>query len=334
MFSGPLFKSIEAEIYKNKHFIKHIPVSERPLLINQLVRPLAKYYSSDYTSFEASFASSFMKVCECELYKYMLPTRANDVNVICRTLVGANLGTTSLGVKFNSPGRRMSGDMCTSLGNGFSNLMLWSFFCERNGALWDGYVEGDDGIFAVYSGEAPSCGDFAELGFKIKLAQHEDPSTASFCGVITSGDAIIRDPIDFIANFGWTSSFLLAGKKIHLQLLRAKALSATYETPQCPIVGALARHALSQTRGVIPRYVDDGYHYYQPKDESKLEAFSPSNSTRELFARLYGITADHQIAVEQWIVNHEDMFDLPLVLGNVAGQKPYAEYWASYVEVP
>lgn len=166
----------------------------------------------------------------------------------------------------------MSGDMCTSLGNGFTNLMLAKFLAAEQGKELAGFVEGDDGLFvteATLTAEA-----YQQLGFSIKIVELGDPCKASFCGMVfaESGE-IIKDPVKFLSTFGWTHSFINAGAAVMDQLLRAKALSAIYEAPQCPILGQLARCALEKTRGVIPRFVDDGYH--RAPDEVKLEPFSP-----------------------------------------------------------
>ena len=77
--------------------------------------------------------------------------------------------------------RRMSGEMNTSLGNGFSNLMFMAFVCEKLGLNCNGVVEGDDGLFA-FNGNTPSASDFTKYGFNIKLDVHSEISTASFCG--------------------------------------------------------------------------------------------------------------------------------------------------------
>jgi len=192
----------------------------------------------------------------------------------------------------------MSGDMCTSLGNGFTNMMLALFIAKEKHGHLEGVVEGDDGLFS--SSVELTKEDYAELGFSIKIESISDPCRASFCGMIfaDSGE-IIRDPVRFLSTFGWTTSFITAGSCIMDQLLRAKALSAVYETPQCPIVGALARFALSRTRGVVPRFIHDGYHVCH--DEVALPDFAPSDDTRELFSQLYSVPIPLQKEIEKAI---------------------------------
>lgn len=309
VFSGPFFKAIEREVYSLPWFIKHVPVPERPALIKALRKAGRRYFITDFTSFEASFIPAVMEAMELVLYRYCLGG-TEEGEFICNVISGKNKLKMRCGTKAQLRGRRMSGDMCTSLGNGFSNLMLALYLNELNGGsinTIDGYVEGDDGIFAL---EHPlSKDDYAKLGFDIKITEISDPCVgtpdANFCGLIFSdSNQIIRNPHKFLQGFGWTSSFTDANQKIMDQLLRAKSLSAIYETPQCPVIGALARLGLRLTRGVVPRFVNDGYHFC-PSDEIPIPAYEPSIDTRQLFQEVYGISVQDQIMVEGLIESNK-----------------------------
>jgi hypothetical protein len=301
-WSGPLFKAIEEEVYKIPEFIKHIPVVDRPRVIADIRKAGRRYFQTDFTAYESHFVPELMNICECELYRRCL-SNYKDVEFLCSTICGKNRMRTRSGIKATLTGRRMSGDMCTSLGNGFTNLMLAKFIAHRKGGDVTGFVEGDDGLFS--SSVVLTKEDYAELGFTIKIEEVLDPCAASFCGMVfaDSGE-IIRDPRRFMENFGWTQSFINAGPTIMEELLRAKALSACYETPQCPIVGALARYALECTKNVSPRFVNDGYHV--PSDSVNVVPFCPSHDTRLLFEKLYGISVQVQEESEL-AISHGDM---------------------------
>jgi len=206
--------------------------------------------------------------------------------------------------------------------------MLAKFLAFKQGQELFGFVEGDDGLFATDA--LLNEGMYKALGFTIKIVEVRDPCAASFCGMIfaESGE-IIRDPIAFMAGFGWTSSFISAGPKIMHELLRAKALSAVYETPQCPIVGVLARIALARTRGYAARFVEDGYHVF-PHDEIPLPAFSPSMDTRLLVAQEFGIAPEVQILIERRLL--EGSMDVVGLL-DPERVRPYLEYTSKYIEV-
>lgn len=305
---GPVFKTIEEAVYKDHHFVKHTPVSDRPKLVEALRAAGARYIVTDYTAYEASFDSRFMCACECKMYRYMLQNYPDLARFTADTISGDNRISTRLGVRVKLEGRRMSGDMCTSLGNGFSNLMLMGFVCEELGSTWDGLVEGDDGIFAIY-GELPTAAMFAKLGFEIKLAEIRDPSLGGFCGIVAAAGQVMRDPLRFLQTFGWTLSSVDGGTKVMMGLLRAKALSALYETPACPIVSAVAARALEITLGFEPRWSLDGYHVPPPPTFiPRVGVIDPG--ARLLFSELYGVTVDAQIKAEEAI---KTTFDLKVL---------------------
>lgn len=332
---GPAFKTIEREVYADHHFVKHVPVADRPALISSLARDGLRYFISDYTAFEASFHHELMAACELQMYSYMLQNYPELARFIVSTIGGKNKIRTRIGTKVTLRGRRMSGDMCTSLGNGFTNLMLFSFFCDRRGANFDGFVEGDDGIFAV-SGEPPSSSDFSRLGFEIKLAEISSPSLGGFCGIYSAGDSLIRDPVRFLQTFGWTTTCVDGGPKVMMQLLRAKALSALYEAPACPIVTAVAHRALQLTAGFDPRFELDGYH--QPVPDFVPSPAPIGATTRELFEQLFSVDAATQVAIEERVANSNDLSWLaelmPYDSVKKAGVHPNHELVASWFRGP
>lgn len=323
-WSGPRFKAIENAVYRIHHFIKHVPVPDRVDVIRSLKQAGLFYYSTDFTAYESHFTAELMDACECELYRHCL---AGDegAEFLCSVLTGTNRMRTRTGHRAECTARRMSGDMCTSLGNGFTNLMLVLYIVDQKGGSVDGYVEGDDGIFA--SSVELTSEDYAKCGFTIKIERIPDPCCASFCGLVfaNSGE-IIRDPFRFMNGFGWTSSFINAGPKIMNELLRAKALSAVYECPQCPIVSVLARRALDKTVGFAPRFVEDGYHHRVPSDVRKIVKFDPGHDTRELFERLYSIPVVTQLAIEE-LINSDQLEEVARILHPHADVEHYASHY-------
>lgn len=303
-WSGPWFKAIEKRVFSIEHFIKHTPVPERAAKVNSIKRDGAQYVATDYSSFEAHFHPELMDACEGVLVRHMLSRFPDVADKICSVIFGQNHGKTRRKVSFKLRGRRMSGDMCTSLGNGFTNLMIWSFLCELHNAEWAGYVEGDDGIFAVYSGGVPEPSEYAKLGFTIKIERGNDPNVMSFCGIIAADGQNVRSPGEFLSTFGWTSSCLNGKPSTMASLLRAKALSAAYETPHCPIIRAIADRALFLTRNSVPRFVSDGYHALPELNAPK---FSPTPLTREAFSELYGVSVSQQILAEKRILRGDDL---------------------------
>jgi len=125
IYIGPLIKQIESVVYKDPAFIKHIPVAERPAYLEQFYAPGDRVFISDYSSFESLFVKELMIACEQELLKWMvsaLPNREEYETWMESTWTGQNvLVFKHFTAKVKAT--RMSGDMITSLCNGFSNLI-------------------------------------------------------------------------------------------------------------------------------------------------------------------------------------------------------------------
>lgn len=320
--AGPWFWSIEECVYdvhgdgpKNpagqSWFIKHTPVPERPAKIGDLREHGENFVSSDFTSFEASFSPLVMKMLEVRLYRYMTKSFPAVSKFLEAVLLGKRSGTTRIGVHFERPGGRMSGDPCTSIGNGFSNLMLWLFWAHITGKRVCGYVEGDDGLFAVTSDKPnpePQFEDprdlFACLGFDVKAIWLDSPLDASFCGVLCSDDLqIIRDPRLTINKFAWSLSNPLANEKMCARLLRAKGLSLAYELPHCPVLRTLAEWALRTTKGSKAFFEDKwkATATYVSAVSKGPPQFAPTQSTRSKFETLYGVSVQQQLDIESRI---------------------------------
>lgn len=297
-WAGPWIHAAENIVYSNfPEFIKHTPVLERPQKILDLAQAGRSYFATDFTAFESHFIPEIQNACENVLLNHLLQ-RNNYVHLITKTNSGQNRMRTREGVSATVVGRRMSGDLWTSLGNGFTNLMLAKYIVYKKGGFIEGFVEGDDGIFS--STVDLTTEDYSQLGFTIKIERVVDPCQASFCGMIFGEDGdIIRDPRKFLSTFAWTHSFIHGRNSLMLRLLKAKALSTLCETPSCPIVSCLAHEALKLCASVDALYVDDGY-TDRPQSED-LRAFEPKPSTRLLFQQVYGVSIPDQLKIEDLI---------------------------------
>lgn len=323
---GPICKSMETVVYENPCFIKHVPLPLRPALLRSLKQTGCRYLESDHTAFEAHMSKDVMEVIEVTVIDHLLSKFPNLTELFAKVEMGENHISLDIGIKVVMQYCRCSGDMWTSLCNGLVNLLSFLFACDFIGSRFcGGYVEGDDGIFAV-QGALPSSKLMERLGFEVKYVEHDDPATASFCGLILAGDDIIRDPVKFFQSFGWSDRFIGGNAATKRQLALAKALSALYETPNCPLVSAAARHVYNKTRGVTPRF--DGTSYKQvPRD------FNPPNTrispqTRELFAVKFGVSPTTQVSWEAQIEKGDFsvLSDLPNVHPDVR------DYATRYVE--
>jgi hypothetical protein len=309
---GPMFKLIEKELFKRPEFIKKIPVLDRPkYIMDKLFRVGAKYIATDYTSFESLFTREVMEACEFQLYEHMTQ-RHNNGQKFMKLIRHVLLGTNVCKYKYFTvrlEATRMSGEMCTSLGNGFSNLMFLYFMCDRLGSKVACCVEGDDCIARI-EGTIPTSEDFKQLGLNIKLEVHDDLATASFCGLVFDVDDLLNvtDPRKILNTFGWsTERYVNARDCVRKRLLRAKALSLAHAYPGCPILSALARYALRVTRSHDVRHL-----VYQWRNSYEREwmmsimecpplEVEPPIRTRLLVEKLYGVPVSTQILIEEWL---------------------------------
>lgn len=323
---GPICKAMESVVYGlqlNGHcaFIKHVPVAERARhIIECLYSPNARYIETDHTAFEAHFTPDVMNACELPLYEHLmslLPQSRALTALVRRALSGKNK-CVFRGFTTTCNGVRMSGDMCTSLGNGFTNLMMVLFACAEHGSHCDGFVEGDDGVFAV-SGVIPGKDYYERLGMELKMEIREDLGTTTFCGIVC--DTTVRDnlisPAENLCKFGWTFSAMKLQPKHHRGLLRAKAMSLLFEAPSCPIVKSLALYGLRVTsdceiiRDARNSWWEDQVLATLSNPRARELALAPIDpKSRIVVERVFGISIDAQIAVEHYLDSKSDISPL------------------------
>jgi hypothetical protein len=322
-FVGPYFKAIEEVVYKHPSFIKHVPVNQRAEYIKEMFLGMpGGVDATDYTAFESQFTARVMEMVEVKLYKYMtqhLPDRDIFWRHL-RAITGVQKCTFKrLNVKL--PCCRMSGEMCTSLGNSFSNLMFAMFVATKKGATEIKIVvEGDDGLMR-HNGPELSAEDFARLGLTIKLEHHDRLETASFCGLIFDSEEMINltDPRKVLSTFGWGDRKYARsrpGKK--LRLLRAKALSLAWQYPGCPIISELAQYGLRVTRGVnIGNLYERSNDWWKreiglqaQKDEASIPILEPGPRSRALVEELWGISVEAQLGIEHYLRGKNDLSPL------------------------
>jgi len=328
---GPIIKQIEKVVYAHPAFIKHIPVADRGRYIKEMLQANGvKFSATDFTSMEALFVPELMEVGMI-LYRYMtknLPGFRKFMRRMKDALTGENYCKFKYFI-VRVLCTRMSGEMNTSLDNGFSNWMFIDFICYLLKCDYLGCFEGDDGICRIIprkGGRLPTPEDFARLGLLMKLEYHSKLSTASFCGLIFDEEdmLVISDPIWTISTFGWVNrQYMNTTRPGKLKaLLRCKALSLAHQYPGCPIIAALASYALRVTNNVSNREMQsvlnkmhlDNYQrqklsFLFGKDTLKLHAkfIEPPMRTRLLVEQVYGVVVQDQIRIEKYLFDKNDL---------------------------
>lgn len=348
---GPICQQVANKIMKEcKHFIKYIPVKDRPQFILDMIDNLAmEFVSSDFTSFEAHFTKGRMIDCEIEMFRYMLRDVPHGKKM-CDFLQYAKCINPNICIfkffTFKIEAKRMSGEMDTSLSNGFSNLMWLKFAMKKHNMDFRRIpivVEGDDALCCL-PGKIPQS-FFQEFGLDLKIEIQDKVEHASFCGLVFDKDdkCIITDIFDTVANFGWTKAVYFNSKKSTLQaILRCKALSLAYQYKGCPILTALAKKYLLLTTGVcIKKVIEDRRfidQYYFAIMQEALEYLDQNEldkpiglGSRNLVEKLYGITIADQILIEKEIDAITDL-DAPLKLPVLMKYSPksYMDYFSKF----
>lgn len=344
VYFGPYMKLMEDVLYKQPEFIKHVPVRARAnYIMNRLYVEGGYYVATDYSSFEATFVQQLMLNCEFVLYEHLLgalPEGETVLSILKEVLTGKNIIQNKF-LHVIVIASRMSGEMNTSLGNGFSNLMLFVHACSVLGIKYViGVVEGDDGLFVFLPGQPlPTPELFAKFGCIIKLDVYERISDASFCGQIFDpvDQEIITNPVEVLSKISWLNSKYAAARLPKLKaLLRCKALSYYYQYPACPVVTELALYCLRVSAGVDINSVINSVDSY--KREIIVEANNAKvwqeerkpigEQTRLLVAEKFGLSVIDQIDIETTLRNKTDL--TPLSIKQVIATCP--EEWIQYSE--
>lgn len=330
-FSGPLFHRIEQALYEKKMFVKHVPVEERMDYIHSILDSVGQsFVATDHTAFEAHFVSKVMRVCEMQLYSYMLrnlPDGAKYVDVLDRALCSMQR-CRNHGIVMEVESR-MSGDMCTSLGNSFTNWMVMAFVTHECG--WKelrGVVEGDDGLFIV-NGPVPAPSMFSKLGFEVVMELHNNINEAGFCHLFSSpcDTENLVDPVAIMCRSGWThSKWLHAGEGKMLMLSKSKAFSTLCECPANPITSSMCLWILRCTSHVesAPLDIESNRWWLRRVMMSNLEKniarakLGPTMAQRQFVSDKWGISIFDQFEVEKYfdgldkiqVIDHPTVVDI------------------------
>jgi len=344
---GPVLQKISDAVFADPAFIKKVPIDQRAqVIVNDLWSPGCKVFSTDFSSFEAHFNEILKEECEYELYDYFLSKRSDGDHLLSLLKEKDKLNDINFKnfvMQINA--KKMSGEMDTSLSNGFTNLMIIKFNFKESGAKkLRVKVEGDDGL-GTHFGEAPTAESWHKFGLSLKIESHADLCSASFCGMIfdMKDRTNVSDPRKVLASFGWTSAkYTKSRKNKKLLLLRCKALSLAYQYPSCPILSQLAKKMLQLTAGFdVEGFVNK--QGTQMMDQYKLSILrmalmkqksggllfsEPGYNTRLLVENQFGISINEQLIIEAYI----DAIEVICPLNHPIIHKHMDREWIDYYE--
>lgn len=321
---GPIFQGINEQLFaRTEYFIKKIPVNERPEFIKNKFGNASKFKCTDFSSFEAHFIDCIMFAIEWPLYMWMtkdLPN-ATEFRKELETLLRRNVCKfIDFVIDCMS---RASGEMNTSSGNGWVNLVIFLYITTCKKALIAlGLFEGDDGVTTTTpDSSSPTTKDFEDLGWLCKVIDVDKFEEASFCGIVAHEDDLINvcDIRAYIADFGWTrQQYLNANNTTIMALLRAKGYSAVYQYPGCPIIDALGHYALRVTdhdfvRKKMNKMLKEGrladsryknhmfVTMFETMKHKRPERIKTPMQTRLLVERMFNIPVSRQLEIETYL---------------------------------
>jgi len=346
---GPFFKKLGDVIFSLPWFIKKIPVNDRPMALLNKFKDSKNIFCTDFSQFEATFVKELMSV-ELMIYRFMLKDHPLQKE-ICDLIVSGMMSMNYLEFhtwKCRVMCKRMSGEMSTSVSNGMMNLLITQFLLEEKGNKnFDCFIEGDDCI-SSYDVAPPTSEDYKSLGGVIKIERPNNLCEASFCGQIFDPVDLdnVANPVEALVSFGWTGrSYLTASNKAINNLIRVKSLSLLYEYSGCPILRSLALYGLRVTNDVsiaelnkwinkqsVTTYVREQWiELLENFDSNKVFENTVKFNTRKLVEYKFGIDVQHQLAIEEYLNNKNDISPIKLDILSKFFNKDWLDYYNTYM---
>lgn len=315
---GCVVHDVEKVVFKLPYFPKYIPYLQRPAAMVKRLKRLKVVVSNDYSSFESLVYGDVQRYVEAEMiklcYGHIDPDR---VKWICDYLLKPHRVVGLRGkARFRGLFRgRASGDMSTSVGNGMINLMVTSFCAYRAGlipafSLLDAWIEGDDSIFSLdVDRDDPRLQRFeAELnvmGMRAKVKYSDDLGESGFCSLYFDQSLdLVQDPWTFLLKFPWAIGHSRDTPEQLQSLLKGKALSYLFCGPRSPVVAEVCAYILRTTPGHatlddFDRYWNEQVFQGIPDPEATVDLSGPTESTRMLVHKLFGMSPELQRIVTQ-----------------------------------
>lgn len=315
---GPYIHKIDEYLYHTSPFAPYYIKGMTP---QQLIESMSEkfkgqglFIETDYSSFEGSYTVKYQHAVEWRLFKHMLQNNPHVLKLLapCYQVKGHNNKVFNPFITATFSGSRMSGDLWTSSMNGFSNLMNMLFLAQEKHVALTGYVEGDDGLFAVNNANIQPQ-DYKSLGFSIKLDYQTEISDCAFCQKIFHPETktLLGPPI-LLNKAGWTASkvYFNTPKEVHDELYKAVCMSYLSLYANCPVLGPFFESNLSKVIGSRARFEDIWWKDQMKNIPKKFKCGTIQMADRLLYEKRFGISVDTQINFENWARKHpgEDFY--------------------------
>lgn len=303
---GPYIHALEGLVYDD-NFIKHCTPSQVVDRMHKVAEGFDLFYETDYSSFEGSFTREYQTHVELAMFRHCL----HNYPEVCK-LINSAYSRNHLVFRrkhmCSFDGSRMSGDMWTSLANGFSNKMMVLFMADQAKANVKFLVEGDDGFIASNKELDLTIAD--KLGFKLKSEVYRHPNQVAFCSLRTCGDTLVPNISGTLKKYGKlidpqiTHGMRIGSKRVYKRIrdiAKSKALSLLATSPGIPILQPLAIQQLSllQDAHVRQEHFDWWERHFFNMSDAKAKPITLQ--TRKYVERVFHITVEQQLEIEQGI---------------------------------
>lgn len=315
---GPLFQSLNDQVFHLPFATKHIPNADRPRYISERLYKEGDfvYVVTDMSAFECAMRSHLQEHCEMIVYKRIIPVAYHKY--LDELLLPLTMRTRD-GVCIRTPALRLSGEMNTSLGNTITNVISIET-CAHYLGLPEGsysYVcEGDDALLrlprSVFYNKDDQYVDqwspiMRNLGFNIKIENLGMPlGRAGYCSTYWDEDCnIVINPIKALMTFYIGNNHMPVEEQ-----LRMKALNYAVSCPGEPILTALSAAYLNRTQCARMSWSSfyyeergDSWHLKVDHNGDLITTWSPkitwpNLAQRQFFEDMYGVSVEEQLRIE------------------------------------
>lgn len=263
-------------------------------------RPL--FVSLDHSKFDSHVTKELLRV-ERKVYQHCMP-RAYRKNIKWfMDQEENNHGSTSTGIKFFTPGTRMSGDQNTALGNSVINaVLIGNAFKAIKHSM---YVDGDDSVVIIEKDDVKVLDNMQAYmktcGMETKIEQvTETFEEVDFCQCrpvwFPTGYRLIRTPQRAFDRSGWVVKHM--DRVFTDRWIRSVALCELVLGRGCPLMQEFALKMLPLGSG---KYAVTDRHHQAKQLQHSVERVQPlpiHPQTRESFWVAFGYTPEEQIQLE------------------------------------
>lgn len=308
---GGFFHVLEEHlIHSTPFFVKTLNRGKIIKKINLLASRHSCFMGSDFSSFEGSQDIEIQINFEREFFRYMFQSYPEVTKYIDMLYTGRNLyyRDTYLGTIY---GKRMSGDMHTSIGNSILNASLWNFCAYKTSSDLELLVEGDDAFLC--SDEPLDVNIIRELGFDCKLeGPSTNPDDITFLSMFRTNGKLFGNVPKILDKIGVVKSSYMASlcrSNRKDKTLRDYAFTKAYcffvMFQGTPIVEACCRKIMKEIDGHIDMTLMPDYFSIKFGDLKPIAYVPIYDEVRKAVAEKFGISVQLQLELEEQILNAE-----------------------------